>query len=276
MRAALVITTYNNPKYLGICLKSFTNQTSQDFDIFIADDGSTPETKKKIEQLRPSFFGSIKHVWHPDQGYRKSIINNLVFREITQASPAYDIIICVDHDIIAHHRFVEDHLTIHERHPNALFMGRRVELGPEITAKLNEENVLDFNRGFGRGLFLSGLKRDSHGAMRGIRIKSPLLQKLFKRNRVPDLLGSNFSVTSELMEQVNGYNEDFQSYWGEDGDLFVRLRNHGAKIVGLKGFAIQYHLDHPRLEPDKNSQTRYAKLLDDQSYVRCKNGITKS
>jgi GT2 family glycosyltransferase len=272
MRAALVITTYNNPKYLGICLRSFTNQSSSDFDIFVADDGSKEETRKKIASYQPYFSNRIKHFWHKDDGYQKSVINNEVFKSL---SDAYDIIISVDHDIIAHHRFVEDHIRIHENHERALFMGRRVELGPEISAKITEESVTDFNRGFNRRLFFSGLKGDSHATMRALRIKNPLLQKLFKRNRVPDLLGSNFSVTRDLMLEVNGYNEDFKSYWGEDGDLFIRLRNVGAKLVGLKGFAIQYHLDHTRLEPNPESQARYEKLLDDKTYVRCKNGIVK-
>jgi hypothetical protein len=78
------------------------------------------------------------------------------------------------------------------------------------------------------------------------------------------------------MLKVNGYNEDYESYWGEDGDLFIRLRNTGAEIIGLKGFAIQYHLDHPRLEPDPKSQAKYQKLLNDSTYVRCANGVVKA
>jgi glycosyltransferase involved in cell wall biosynthesis len=271
MRAALVITTYNNPRYLGICLRSFSNQTSSNFEIFVADDGSKEETAAKIEDFKRHFDRKVHHFWHPDTGYRKSTINNEVFRNLA----GYDIVICVDHDVIAHHRFIEDHLSIHEKYPNAVFMGRRVELGPVISAKVSEENVTDFNRGFSRGLFISGLKGDSQNSLRGLRIGSPLLQKLFKRNRVPDLLGSNFSVTWDLLKRVNGYNEDFQSYWGEDGDLFVRLRNVGAELVGLKGYAVQYHLSHPRLDPDRSSQQRYEEILKDTTYTRCKNGIVK-
>ena len=44
MRAAVVVTTYNNPKYLGICLKSFSNQTCRDFDIFHFDPACAAST----------------------------------------------------------------------------------------------------------------------------------------------------------------------------------------------------------------------------------------
>jgi GT2 family glycosyltransferase len=271
MRVAVVVTTYNNPQYLGLCIRSLTNQSVSDFDVFVADDGSTDETNKKIESFKNAFSKPIQHFWHPDKGFLKPKINNEVFRHLKD----YDIIICVDDDTIEHHRFVEDHVAIHERHDNAVFMGRRVELGPQISGKINESNVLDFNRGFTRGLFLSGLKGDSHAMLRSVRIKNPLLQKAFRRNKVQDLLGSNFSVTRELLYKVNGYNEDFTTYWGEDGDLFVRLRNAGAKLVGTKGYAIQYHLDHPRREPNPESQALYAKIIEDKTYTRCKNGIIK-
>jgi predicted glycosyltransferase involved in capsule biosynthesis len=93
---------------------------------------------------------------------------------------------------------------------------------------------------------------------------------------VPDLLGSNFSISTKLLHEVNGYNEDFQAYWGEDGDLFVRVRNAGALIRGRKNFAVQFHLDHPRLEPKAEYQERYQALLKDRSYVRCLNGISNT
>jgi hypothetical protein len=149
-----------------------------------------------------------------------------------------------------------------------------VELGSKTTAAITEENVVDLTSGSNPGLLMASLRdRGTHGAFRGLRIASPVLQKALGRNRVPDLLGSNFSVSTALLHEVNGYNEDFQTYWGEDGDLFVRLRNSGATLCGIKGFAEQWHLRHPRLEPDAKSQARYRDLLTDPVYKRCRNGI---
>jgi hypothetical protein len=73
--------------------------------------------------------------------------------------------------------------------------------------------------------------------------------------------------------EVNGFNEELRAYWGEDGDLFVRLRNAGARIVGRKGFAIQYHLFHPRLQQTIAQERRYAEILRDPAYRRCARGI---
>jgi glycosyltransferase involved in cell wall biosynthesis len=271
-KAALVITTYNNPKYLGLCLSSFSNQTSHDFDIFVADDGSKEDTRAKIEELRPTLGRPLQHFWQPDTGYNKSAINNEVFRKLG----SYDVVICVDHDIIAHHRFIEDHLAAHAGGSRVVFMGRRVELGPDLTARINEENVTSFNSRPGARLLWSALKGDTLRASRAFRIGSTTLRSLLGRDRVADLLGSNFSVSRELLYEVNGYNEDYKAYWGEDGDLFIRLRNTGAELKGSKSLAIQFHLDHKRLEPSAENQRRYAELLSNREYRRCENGIVKS
>lgn len=271
MKTALVISTYNNAHALGLCLKSLTNQTETGFDILVADDGSTEETKAKLDFFRPLFKTNIEHVWHPDTGYNKAKINNEAFRKLQD----YSVIICIDGDTIVHYKFIEDHLSFHENQSRLLFMGRRVDLGPEMTGKLSEDNVCSFNRGLTGQLLVSGLKKDSVNILRAVRINVPLFRKLLKRDRVYDLLGSNYSVSAQLMFEVNGYDEDFKSYWGEDGDLFIRLRNAGAELFGSKSIALQYHLFHERREPTKEHIERYQKLSSDRSYKRCVNGIAK-
>jgi len=154
-------------------------------------------------------------------------------------------------------------------------MGRRVELGPKLSATLDENSVLDFNRSRGLQLVWSGLTGDTHAWLRGYRIGNERLRALLGRDNVPDLLGSNFSVSVELLREVNGYDEDYEAYWGEDGDLFIRLRNAGARLFGSKSLAIQFHLDHPRLEPKPEHQARYQEALGNRDYRRCRNGIVR-
>jgi len=181
--------------------------------------------------------------------------------------------------VVLHHRFIEDHRLEHEKVNGEplLFMGRRVDLGPELTAKLNPENILKFNQGLGLDLIQSAIQGETKNILRSIRLDLPnWLKKITKRDRVYDLLGSNFSVTLKVMKQVNGYNEDYQSYWGEDGDLFVRIRNSGIKIKGTIGIAVQWHLHHQRLLETPEHISQYQKLLKNNDYRRCQNGIEKS
>ncbi len=271
---AVVITTYNNPRSLELCLLSFQNQTFQNFEIFIADDGSKDETRDLITGLKRELPFPIYHHWHPDQGYRKAKINNAVFRQLDPMK--FPVLICIDHDVIVHNRFIEDHYKAHakENFSPLLFMGRRVDLSPEMTAQIDPVNVHHFNQGLTFELLKSGLKGETRGVFRSIRMTGPKwLLHFLKRDQVHDLLGSNYSLSLQTMIDVNGYNEDYQDYWGEDGDLFVRIRNCGVKFYGLKGYAIQWHLYHKRLEETKEHIEQYQLLLNDQSYVECKRGI---
>lgn len=274
---AVVVTTFNNPKSLELCLLSFLNQSYKNFDIFIADDGSGDETRDLIARIRRDFNLPMFHIWHPDEGYRKSKINNKVFGQIDPEK--YPVVICIDHDVIVHHRFVEDHFREHQKAGFAplLFMGRRVDLSKQLTEKITPQNVLRFNRGLQPELLESALKGETKNIFRSVRLDAPeWLLKLLKRDRVYDLLGSNFSISTKTLIEINGYNEDYQSYWGEDGDLFVRVRNSGVRYYGKIGYAVQWHLYHDRLEETPEHLEMYQALLKDTEYRRCKNGIKKS
>lgn len=271
MRTAIVVTTYNNPRALGLTLAGFAQQSDSHFSLFIADDGSGAETKAKIDSYRSSLRHPLHHEWHPDEGYRKSLINNKVFALLGD----YQLVILADGDTIPHYRFVEDHKFAHLKRGAELFMGRRIDLGPWLSGQISEQMIGDFQQGPSLLLLQSWLRGETHNLSRSLRICVPWLQKLLRRDRVPDLLGSNFSVRRELLWRVNGYDEDFRGYWGEDGDLFVRLRNSGARILGLKSFAIQFHLDHKRLEPTPENLERYRSILRLKDYCRCPRGIVK-
>ena len=275
---AVVITTYNNPKSLELCLLSLSNQTFANFEVFIADDGSGDETRDMIFRLKRELENlRIYHIWHPDQGYRKAKINNKVFSQIDPNR--YPVVVCIDHDVVLHHRFVEDHFRIHQREgfQPLMFMGRRVDLSEEFTPTITPENVLQFNRGLSLDLLLSGLRGETRSVLRSVRMDLPKwLSKLLKRDRELDLLGSNFSISTRALLEVNGYNEAFKSYWGEDGDLFVRVRNSGIKMIGKIGYAVQWHLYHNRLTETPEHVAMYRALLENRDYKRCENGITKA
>jgi GT2 family glycosyltransferase len=216
------------------------------------------------------------HYWHPDVGYRKAKINNNVFRELDPKK--YPVLVCLDHDVILHPKFIEDHYRAHEKEnfDPFLLMGRRVDLSEAITQRITPENLRKFTKGLSLALIASKLKGETRNILRSTRLSGPRwLLHLLKRDRVFDLVGSNFSVSTATMIAVNGYNEDFKSYWGEDGDLFVRLRNLGIKRDGLMGYAIQWHLFHKRLVDTPAHVEAYQELLKDTVYTVCLNGIRK-
>ena len=72
------------------------------------------------------------------------------------------------------------------------------------------------------------------------------------------------------MIQINGFNNNYKR--GEDGDIFIRVRNLGHKLIGKKYFSPMFHLYHNR----GNYQyvdDNYKEILKNKKYTRCKDGL---
>ena len=72
MKVSVIITTYNAVEWLQKVLIGYSVQTECDFEIVIADDGSTSETKDLISQFSTKFTNPIVHVWHEDHVFQKT------------------------------------------------------------------------------------------------------------------------------------------------------------------------------------------------------------
>ena len=73
---SIIISTYNKPYFLEKVLTGYLCQIYKNFDIIIADDGSTEKTRKIIDHFRENTDLDIKHVWHKDNGFQKCTILN--------------------------------------------------------------------------------------------------------------------------------------------------------------------------------------------------------
>ena len=49
---SILLATYNWPQALKLCLESLATQTDHDFEIIIADDGSTQSTTQLIDSYK--------------------------------------------------------------------------------------------------------------------------------------------------------------------------------------------------------------------------------
>ena len=92
----------------------------------------------EIEQIASNYSFRIKHIRHPDKGFRK----NKILNQAILASSS-DYLIFIDSDCVPHSKFVEEHLN--EKLNYLVLTGRRVNLSQKLTDLLTEENV---NGGF--------------------------------------------------------------------------------------------------------------------------------
>jgi glycosyltransferase involved in cell wall biosynthesis len=264
----VIIAVYNAVRYLDLVLSGFCRQSFSGFEVIIADDGSGPDVQSFIEAfaLRSPFL--VKHLYQPDEGFRK---NQILNRAIQEASSGY--LIFVDGDCLPHRHFVRAHWE--QRKPYTVLCGRRVMLSQQFSSRLTRQDVLDGT--YGRLAFYAIvdalLGRGRHWD-EAIRLNNRFLRGLLHRKE-PTLLGSNFSLDKTLIEQVNGFNEDYIGAGvGEDTDLEYRLRLLGAQFRSVRHLAIQYHLYHPRVCRHRENVAIFERTKTEGTPV-CRNGLRR-
>jgi glycosyltransferase involved in cell wall biosynthesis len=235
---SVIIPVYNAVRALDLVLAGYSQQSFRDFEVFIADDGSGPEVRAFVETSSRQASFPIRYVFQPDEGFRRSSILN---RAVRACSARY--LIFADADCIPHTKYVQAHWE--RRGSRAVLCGRRVNLTRQISEGLTPQDILSGRLEHltpGR-LMDALLGRGSHWD-EGILIRNRTLHGWINYKE-PTLLGSNFSLGKSLLEEINGFNEDFVGYGGEDTELEYRLRLAGARFFWVRHLAIQYHLYHP-------------------------------
>ena len=66
-KVSVIIPTYNRAHFLPRAIKSVLNQTFQDFELIIVDDGSTDNTKEVVENFQKQ-DSRIKYIWQENSG----------------------------------------------------------------------------------------------------------------------------------------------------------------------------------------------------------------
>lgn len=108
----------------------------------------------------------------------------------------------------------------------------------------------------------------------GVVIKSRVLRNWIE-GRKPTLFGCNFLAEKSLLEQVNGFNEDFVEYCYEDFELQHRFQLAGARIRWVRHQAIQYHLYHPPRVKAESSRAILERSLA-EGRAACRKGLKKA
>ena len=245
--ATVIAAFYNKIDYLKLVLAGFERQTKKNFEVIIADDGSSEDIVKEIERISKNYSFNIKHIWQEDRGFRK---NKILNQTILAANSNY--LIFIDADCIPHSRFVEEHIK--NKSQGFSLTGRRVNLSEKITKQLTAERVKEgFPENRTSFLITDGLFGNSYDVEKGFYFENSFLRNYFnKKSR--GLLGCNFSIHKNDILKINGFDERYEApSIGEDSDVQFRLELIGIKIKSLNNIAVQYHLYHKMQErPQKN------------------------
>lgn len=231
------MSTYNSPEWLEKVIWGFYFQLEKNFEIIIADDGSTDETKQAIDRLREQTGLTIIHVWQEDDGFQKTRILN---KALLQSSGDY--ILFTDGDCIPRNDFVKIHKENAE--PGYFLSGGYFKLPMNISQLISKSHIESGQAFDADWLVKNGLKKSfKTNKLTAQGWKQRFLNKLTPTSATWN--GHNASGWRKDIFAAGGFDERMQ-YGGEDRELGERLFNKGIRSKQIRYSAIVVHLDHSR------------------------------
>lgn len=256
MTVSLIISTYNWPRALHLCLESVMRQSVLPTEILIADDGSQMQTRNVIMHFAALSPVPVKHIWHEDDGFRLSVIRNKAI-----AASQGEYIIQIDGDVILQRSFIFDHLVSAKK--GVFVAGSRGIITQMLTEKVLSGEITSLSP------FLRGIKNSNNA------IRIPIISRLIKTMQ-PDkpVRGCNMAFWREDLIRVNGYDENIVGWGSEDNDIANRLRNAGVSKHMLKFRGIVFHLHHTLAKRDRSAENRRIRQQNSlERRVRCDHGL---
>ena len=235
-KASVILAFYNDLPLLRAVLDALQSQYASQFEVLIADDGSRPEIVAELKAMLTTYSFESQHLWHPDAGFRKTVIMN---QAVLAANT--DHLIFMDADCIPQQHFVDDHLR--QLKPGLCQAGRRIDTFYEGLDKLAKTAPAQlFGKHWMRFLIWAAQGK-ARNVEKGIRLPHALVKRL-SQGRSWSLVGCNFSVCKQDFLAINGFDERADVQWGaEDSDIDRRLLKAGVRIVNLRYQATMIHFD---------------------------------
>jgi glycosyltransferase involved in cell wall biosynthesis len=263
---SIIVTTYNRADALEAVLRSLACQTDQDFEVVVADDGSTAATGQLVEAWKAKIGHRLGHVWHDDRGFRVAEIRN---RAILASRGAYCIFL--DGDCIVRPDFVAIHRRLAE--PGWFVTGSRILLSRDLTAKVLREKLSPeawrfsswvAERWCGSVNRLSTLLRLPLGALRRLR------QHAWRGARA-----CNLAIWRRDLDRVDGFDADYRGWGKEDSDIIVRLLRAGVRRKDGTFATGVIHLWHAKSDRSWLSENeRKLSGIVDSDRVRAQRGLS--
>lgn len=257
MKASLIISVYKDAAALEAILHSLEQQTEQDFEVIISEDGEDAKMAELVASYQ--WRWPMQHLMQADEGWRKELALN---RAVMAAKS--DWLVFIDGDCVLHPRFMEWHVRYKQK--GVMLAGKRVKLNETLSERCRRGEKICFlpyllhRRGcrYVEEAFYCGLAQ-------------------WLRRSVKHLVGSNMSMSKQDLLAINGFDENYtRPATGEDYDIEWRMIANGCKIVSLRNLAVQYHLYHPENWNEQSANVAYCRMKQERNEIYCPNGIHKA
>lgn len=264
MKISIVMTTYNRAGHLRRALRSHLGQTEGDFEIVVADDGSTDETPAVVEEFRELAPFDVSYVRQEHLGFRRAACANLGIR-----ATRYDWLLFTDCDSLAFPDLVATHRQF--ARPDRMLCGGYLRLDKNTTRALDDADA-ESSR------FTKFVDEEGQRELRR-KHRRARWEILTRRRRRPHNHGLNFSVSREALLRINGYDEEYEGWGSADGDVRERLRAVGVRPYSLIDRAVVLHMWHatdPTKQDSQSLRANRARARRRGAATFCEHGLQRS
>lgn len=242
---SVIVTTYNQPEMLSAVLSSLAEQSVKNFEVIVADDGSSLKTTELIHAWQNRNLINIQHVWQEDQGFRAAKIRNKAV-----AASCGDYLIFIDGDCVCRPDFIKRHQQLIEE--GFFVAGNRILCTQKFSKTIMARpDIIKkslwywlWQRCCGRINRFSALFYLPFASLRSR-----------KPNKWRGAKTCNLGLAASDFREVNGFDEQFEGWGYEDSDLVIRLLHAGVRRKSGRYATTVLHLWHPennRAQEKKN------------------------
>ncbi len=199
-------------------------------EVVVTDDGSTDDTPQVVQEFARTVDFPVRFTTHPHTTFQLCRCRN---EGVAASSAPY--LLFLDGDCL----LPPNHVALHLRYRRARVVraGNCVRLSKSNSARIDDDVIR-------RGEFtrMVPLPVICKLRMKGIR---SMMYEFFRHARKPWLIGNNVAIWRDDYVRVNGFDENFEGWGGEDDDLGSRVRRAGLSVCSSLRWTNTYHLWHP-------------------------------
>ena len=220
LRLSIIITVYNNSKYLDRCISSIIKQSLLPFEIIIIDDGSKKEiSKKKINRYKKKFKNITL--------FRKKNFGPSSARNFGLKIARGNLITFFDVDDEMLQNCIERKIKFIKKKNTKLMIG-------VYSQSIKNNKKLNF------------LKKISG---------KPSTDLIGKYENGLSAYFNNYILVKKNINKLGGLDENLKI--NEDFDFFIRALKKNLKIYALEDFDVKIHLSQNSLTRNTNINDRY-------------------